>query len=97
MRLRSSIASSSSNSVSSNTTASSGIAGIGYVGGKAVKWIGLQILNSMDMLVRRQRKYTIRRFIQKMGVISNHNRAVWIVREEKKINHIVEDLLELSM
>ena len=45
MRLRSSMASSSSNSVSSNTTASSGVAGIGYVGGKAVKWVGLQILN----------------------------------------------------
>lgn len=96
MRLSSSTAS-SSNSVFSSSTASSGVPGIGHLSGKAVKWVGSQILNSLVPLEIRRRRWVIRQIIKKLGQVPMNDRAEWVVKRGKKINRALDDLLELSL
>lgn len=95
VRLRNSVAS-SSNTAFSSSAASSGIPGIGYLSGKVVKWVGLQILEGFNAVEILRRQWVIHRLVQRMGGIPADQRAEWIVQREEKINRKVDDLLELS-
>lgn len=95
VRLRNSVAS-SSNTAFSSSAASSGIPGIGYLSGKVVKWVGLQILEGLNAVEILRRQWVIHRLVKRMGGIPADQRAEWIVKREEKINRKVDDLLELS-
>jgi hypothetical protein len=85
-----------STSGSSSSIASSGVRGIGYLSGKAVKWVGMQILDGFVPLEIRRRRWIIRGLMKRMDVIPFEERAPWIVRNVRKISHAIENLLELS-
>jgi hypothetical protein len=78
------------------STASSGVPGIGYLSGKAAKWVGIQILNAFVPLEICRRRWVIRRLLKRIEKIPIEECAGWLVREERNITHAVEDLLELS-
>jgi hypothetical protein len=95
-RLRTSIASSSeSTSTVSASSGSSGVPGIGFLSGKAVKWTGLQILQSLNTLEIHRRRWVIRRLLNRAKKVPVHEFAGWLVKEEKNINRTIEDILEL--
>lgn len=96
VRLRDSINASSTSSLSASS-GSSGIPGIGYMSGKAVKWVGMQILNSFVPLEIRRRRWVIHRFIKRLGEVPVDKRAEWVTKKEHKAVRVVEDILELTM
>ena len=81
----------------SSSSGSSGVPGIGYLSGKTVKWVGVQILNAVDPVVIIVRRRYIHRLIKRIRQISVEKRADWMVKRELTILRAVEDLLELSM
>lgn len=95
-RLYKSISSSSSSETSSFSSASSGVAGIGHTSGKFVKWTGIKILNAVGSLEMRRRRWVIRRFLKRIQDISLDDRGVWLMKKKRKVDHAIEDLLELS-
>lgn len=96
-RLRESIFPSPSASMSSFSSTSSGVAGIGHSSGIAVKWVGLQILNAFDSLEMRRRRWIIQKILKKIEKIPADKRAAWLLKNERKMNRVFEDLLELSL
>jgi hypothetical protein len=96
MRLRNSIAS-SSNSALSTSTGSSGVPGIGYLSGRAVKWTGVRILDGLESLAIFRRRRVINGFIKKLETIRDQDRTKWILKRERTVKRASEDLLELSM
>lgn len=93
IRFRNSI---SSTSVSWSSIASSGVPGIGYLSGKVVKWVGMQILNGIVPLEIYRRRRAIHELVRQMDVIPVADRAAWVVRNERKVSRAIENLLELS-
>jgi hypothetical protein len=91
VRLSSSI--SSSGALSST---SSGVPGIGSVSGKAVKWVGLQILKGIGVIKIVRRRWMITRLVREMGKLDADGWEVWLLTKEKKVRRAAEDLLELS-
>jgi hypothetical protein len=94
MRIR--IRDSVSTSVSSGSTVFSVVPGIGYLSGKAIKWVGMQILNGIVPLEIRRRRWVIRKLVRHMDAIPAGDRATWVLRNERKISRTIENLLELS-
>jgi hypothetical protein len=86
----------SSTSVFSTSTASSGVPGIGYISGRAVKWVGMQILDAFVPLEICRRRWVIRRLVKRIKTIPIEECAEWLVRKEPKIMQAVDNLLELS-
>lgn len=95
VRLRDSVI--SSTTTSSNSTASSGVPGIGYLSGKGIKWVGIQMLNVILPLEMRRRRRVIRKFIERMVELPVEKRAIWLIKRAPKVTRILEDLLEFSL
>lgn len=91
-RLRDSVISTTSTA----STASSGVPGIGYLSGKGIKWVGIQMLNVIVPLEMRRRRQVIRKFIKRMAELPVEKRAIWLIRRARKVTYILEDLLEFS-
>lgn len=92
----SSLASASSSTALSSSTASSGIPGIGYLSGKVVKWVGIQMLSSVVPLEIRRRRRIIHRLVTKIDELPVDERAMWMSKRTVKIKRAIEDLIELS-
>lgn len=86
-----------SNSNMSISTGSSGVPGIGYQSGKAVKWLGVQMLGAISQLVIFRRRRVIKMLIKRIETIPRLQRSEWVLENEGKINRAVEELLELTM
>jgi hypothetical protein len=69
---------------------------MGYLTGKAIKWLGIQILNAVEPLVIFSRRRAIGGVIKQLKNVHGQDRANWILQRERKINRTVEDLLELT-
>lgn len=95
-RLRGSICSSSEAVTSSSTSASSGVPGIGYLSGKGVKWVGLQILDAVSFVEMRRRVWIIGRMSKRIDKMAPDKRTIWLLKNERKVNRTIEDLFELS-
>lgn len=95
MKLHNSILSSSTSAISTST-GSSGVPGIGYLSGKAVKWAGEQILNAFIPLEISRRRRAISGLIRQLENIPEQDRAKWMFNKKRKIDQAVEDLLELT-
>lgn len=93
--LRDSLASSGESSASMSTV-SSGITGIGYLSGRAVQWVGIQMLDGLVPLEIRRRRRAIRKLVKQIANIPETRRAEWLIVNEKRVNRSLEDLLELS-
>lgn len=93
--LRDSLAASSRSSTSISTT-SSGVTGIGYLSGRAIKWVGMQMLDGLVPLEIRRRRRAIRKLVKQIAKIPEAERGAWLVANEKRVNRSLEDLLELS-
>jgi hypothetical protein len=70
----------------SSSTASSGVPGIGYLSGKAVKWLGLQILSGFATV------QIYRRQTCKAGGEHARRTAHGMDKRERDINHKIEEL-----
>lgn len=93
--LRGSLTSSHESSTSISTT-SSGIPGIGNLSGRAVKWVGMQMLDALVPLEVCRRRRVIRKLVKQIANIPKARRAEWLIVHEKRVNRSLEDLLELS-
>ena len=93
--LRNSLAVSSRSSMSMSTI-SSEVTGIGYLSGRAIKWVGMQILDGLVPLEIRRRRWAIRKLVKQIANIPDAERAQWLVANETRVNRSLEDLLELS-
>lgn len=93
--LRQSLTSLSSSELSSST-ASSVVPGIGYMSGKVVKWVGLQILDGLGALEIRRRRWIIRRLMAQMSAVPESQIETWVMKREAQVNHTIEDLVELT-
>lgn len=78
------------------STASSGIPGIGYFSGKAVKWVGEQMLDAFILLEIPRRRRIINDLVSQLKNIHVQDRSKWIFERKRKINRAIEDLLELT-
>ncbi|KIM88952.1 hypothetical protein PILCRDRAFT_245791 [Piloderma croceum F 1598] len=94
-RLHKLVSSPSTSGISSSTT-SSGTPGIGYLSGKAVKWVGLKILNSLGTLEICRRRWLIRRLVNQAGRIPEDRLVTWLMTRSRAVTRTIEDLLELS-
>jgi hypothetical protein len=94
IRLRNSV---SSTSFSWSSITSFGVPGIGYLSGKVIKWAGMQILNGFVPLEIHRQRWVIRGLVKRMDAIPVADLAVWLVKNEWKISHVIENLLELSL
>jgi hypothetical protein len=94
-RLHKSVSSPSTSGISSSTT-SSGTPGIGYLYGKAVKWVGLKILNSLGALEICRWRWLIRRLVNQAGQIPEDRLVTWLVTRSRAVTHTIENLLELT-
>jgi hypothetical protein len=84
-------------SLSTLSTASSGVVpGIGYLSGKAIKGTGNKILNVIEAVAIRRRQHSIKRLATQMEALEPDEWANWLVRNERKLNRAIADLLELS-
>jgi hypothetical protein len=92
--LRTSIASSSGSDLSTSTVLS--VLGQGHLSGKAIEWVGLQMLNAVEPLVIFNRRRAISGLIKRFKDVHGQDRAKWMFKRERKINRTVEDLLELT-
>lgn len=87
----------SASSVRSTSTGSSGVPGIGYLSGKAVKWLGVRILDLIvEPLVISRRRQVIKGLVKQLKMIPSQDRAEWMLKRGRTISRAVEDLLELS-
>jgi hypothetical protein len=77
-------------------TGSSGIPGIGYLSGKAVKWVGVRMLDMFVPLEISRRRRVIIGLVKQLEKIPDQDRSRWILKKERSINRAVEDLLELT-
>lgn len=87
---------SASTSALSTSTASSGVAGIGYLSGKAVKWVGVQMLDVIEPLVIFRRRRIIHGLIKQLKTVPVQDCSEWLFKRKRTLNRAVEDLLELS-
>lgn len=85
----------SSSDVTSSTT-SSFVPGIGSVGGKAVRWVGYQILNSISSIEIRRRRWLIRKLVTKIERLPTPERAKIMVENQTQLKRAIDDLIELS-
>ena len=76
----------------SSSTASSGVPGIGYLSGKAVKWLGLQILSGFATVQIYRRQWVIHRLAKQVENMPGERRTEWIFKRERDINHKIEEL-----
>jgi hypothetical protein len=81
----------------SSSSGSSGVAGIGHLSGKGIKWVGVKILDTFEPVVIFKRRRTISGLIKKLEEVSAADHAKWILKRRQKFNQMMEDLLELSM
>lgn len=95
MRLHDSIPSSSTSAVST-WTGSSGVPGIGYLSGKAVKWVGEKMLDAFVPLEISRRRRAISGLIGQLKYVAVKDRSEWILKRKHEINQAIEDLLELT-
>lgn len=65
--------------------------------GKAVKWVGLQILNTFDSIEIHRRRWVIQRFFKKIDELPIDKRSLWLMENDRKVNRTIEDLLELTL
>jgi hypothetical protein len=56
----------------------------------------MQILNAFVPLEIRRRRWLIRKLVKRMDKISTEAGAEWLIKNERKVTHAVENLLELS-
>lgn len=100
VRLRNYIASSSTSTIStfaiSASTGSSGVPPIGYLSGQAVKRVGEKTLDAFIPLEIYRQSQAISGLISQLENIPRPNRSKWIFNRKRKINCVVENLLELS-
>jgi hypothetical protein len=87
---------SSSTSGLSFSTASSGIPGVGYLSGKAVKWVGVKILSSLEAVEIRRRIWLIRRLIKRASQIPEDQLVPWLMTRNCAVTRTIEDLFELT-
>jgi len=57
----------------------------------------MQILAAVEPMVIFRRRRVISGVIKQLERIPDQNRSQWIFKRERKINRVVEDLLELTM
>lgn len=96
MRTRLVNSTTSSSFALSMSTESSGEPGIGYLSGKAVKWVGVQALSVIELLAISRRRQVISDLIKQLEKVALQDRSEWIFKRARAINRAVEDLLELS-
>lgn len=84
-------------STRATSSESSGVPGISYLSGKAFKWLGVQILNGVvGRLVVFCRRHIINGLINPLKPAPCQDRAQWLLKRERTVSRVVEDLLELS-
>ena len=79
-----------------SSSASSGNPGLGYLSGKAIKWIGEQLLDMFSPLEIRRRIWVDKRLIKRMERLSLNEAKRLLSRKWKPILRLANDLLELS-
>jgi hypothetical protein len=90
VRLRHSI------TISMLSSESSGMPGIGYLSGKVVKWVGMQMLKAFTSIEIYRRRWIIGKLVKEMGKMDLSRRGDWLVEKQREINRAVDDMLELS-
>jgi len=75
---------------------SSGIPGPGYLCGKAIKWVGEKILDAVTRLEIRRRVWVIGRLIKYIKEAPLGDLQNLVLKQEKSLHRLVDDLLELS-
>jgi len=78
------------------SSASSGVPGVGYLTGKGVKWVGLQILKGIGVVEIARRRWMITRLVSEMDRLDANSWERWLLTKENKVRRAAEDLLELS-
>lgn len=78
------------------SSASSGVPGIGYLSGRGVKWVGLQILKGIEGVEIARRRWMITKLVNEMDGLGVNGWEKWLLTKEKKLRRAAEDLLELS-
>jgi hypothetical protein len=58
--------------------------------------MGLQMLKGFGAVEVCRRQWIIRRLVKEMGKIGPNSSGEWLVKKEWKMNHAVDDILELS-
>jgi hypothetical protein len=85
-----------SHSSSTLSTASSGVPGIGYLSGKAVKWTGVNVLKVVGAAETFRRRRFINQLAAEVEALDPDDLANWLVQKEQNLNHAIADILEFS-
>lgn len=89
----------SSRATSSDMTSSTTsyfVPGIGSVSGKAVRWVGSQILSSISSIEIRRRRWLIQKLITKIERLPTPERAKVMLENQTQLKRAIDDLVELS-
>ena len=70
--------------------------GIGYLSGKAIKWVGEKILDAVTVVEVRRRVWVIGNLISKIEEESPEGLLRRVLKNEKSFHRAVDDLLEIS-
>ena len=72
------------------------VSSIGYYTGYVPRWLGAKLLSFIVAIDSRRRIWKAGRLIQRTEKVPGATLEVWLVKNQKSVNELIDDLLELS-